>query len=232
MTDTTVTNREPALNRHLHHAIAALAFPRYSLRLDQINHNAALSQWLSRHDMPAFATRRDLHSHVNELLAGPVDYLEFGVYQGESIKMWTELNGHVMSRFIGFDSFEGLPEAWGKSMHAGDFNVRGEVPQINDSRVTFVKGWFNDTLVPFLTTFEPRSPLVIHNDSDLYSSTLYLLTKLDPILLKGSILIFDEFYSSVHEFRAFRDYVTAYRRQLNPIGRVGDGQGRVAFVFS
>jgi len=220
------------LSRHLHHAIASVAFRRYSLRLDQINHNAALSHWLRGHEMPTFATRRDLHSYVNELLGGPVDYLEFGVYQGESIKMWTELNRHDTSRFIGFDSFEGLPEAWGRSMRVGDFDVHGEVPHINDPRLSFVAGWFNDTLVPFLTTFEPRSPLVVHNDSDLYSSTLYLLTKLDPILVKGSVLIFDEFYSSLHEFRAFQDYISAYRRQLHPIGRVRDVHGRVAFVFS
>jgi O-methyltransferase len=220
------------LSRHLRHAIAALAFRRYSLRLDQINHNAALSQWLRSHEMQTFATRRDLHSHVNELLGGPVDYMEFGVYRGESIKMWTEINQHENSRFFGFDSFEGLPEAWGKAMRPGDFTVGGEAPRINDPRLSFVKGWFNDTLVPFLSTFEPRSPLVIHNDSDLYSSTLYLLTKLDPILLKGSVLIFDEFYSSLHEFRAFLDYVSAYRRQLHPIGRVRDVYGRVAFMFS
>jgi hypothetical protein len=220
------------LARHLHHAIAAAAFRGYSLRLDQINYNAALSQWLRNHEMKIFATRRDLHQHVNEIIGGPVDYLEFGVYQGDSIKMWTEINMQDQSRFFGFDSFEGLPEAWGKSMRAGAFNVGGQVPKIDDHRVSFVKGWFNDTLVPFMSTFKPRSRLVVHNDSDLYSSTLYLLTKLDPVLVTGSVLIFDEFYSSLHEFRAFQDYISAYRRQLLPLGRVLDPQGRVAFVFS
>ncbi len=218
--------------RHLHHAIAAAAFRGYSLRLDQINYNAALSQWLRSHEMKTFTTRRDLHLHVNEMIGGPVDYLEFGVYQGDSIKMWTEINMREESRFFGFDSFEGLPEAWGKSTRAGTFNLGGDVPPTNDDRVSFVKGWFNDTLVPFLSAFKPRSPLVIHNDSDLYSSTLYLLTKLDPILVEGSVLIFDEFYSSLHEFRAFQDYISAYRRQLLPLGRVLDPHGRVAFVFS
>jgi O-methyltransferase len=223
---------EVCLSRHLHHTIAALAFRRYSLRLDQINHNAALSHWLRGHKMKEFATRRELHRHVGELLGGPVDYLEFGVYRGESIKMWAELNRHESSRFFGFDSFEGLPEAWGKATRPGDFNVGGELPRTDDPRMSFVKGWFNDTLVPFLETFEPRAPLVIHNDSDLYPSTLYILTKLDPILVKGSVLIFDEFYSALHELRAFQDYTSAYRRQLHPIGRVLDAHGRVAFIFS
>jgi O-methyltransferase len=219
------------LSRHLHHALAALAFRRYSLRLDQINYNAALSQWLRDHEMPTFQTRQELHNHVNQMIGGSVDYLEFGVYRGESIRMWTEINRYGNSRFFGFDSFEGLPDAWDKSMQPGDFNVAGELPAIDDPRVRFEKGWFNDTLRPFLATFQPRSRLIIHNDSDLYSSTLYILTQLNPILIGGTILIFDEFYSALHEFRAFRDYISAYRRELRPIGRSLDVHGRVAFIF-
>jgi hypothetical protein len=39
---------------------------------------------------------------------------------------------------------------------------------------------------------------VIHNDSDLYSSTLYALTMMDRIVPLDAIVIFDEFWD-VHE---------------------------------
>src|ERR1700732_3758013 len=45
------------------------------------------------------------NSYIND---GAVDYLEFGVFEGESMKWWTGLNTHKGSRFFGFDSFEGL----------------------------------------------------------------------------------------------------------------------------
>jgi O-methyltransferase len=50
----------------------------------------------------------------------------------------------------------------------------------------------------------------VNIDADLYSSTLFVLTQLHPIFKKGSILIFDEFSSVLHEFRAFEDYCVAY----------------------
>ena len=42
----------------------------------------------------------------------PIDYLEFGVRYGDSLFKWSGLNAHPDSRFIGFDSFEGIPEDW------------------------------------------------------------------------------------------------------------------------
>ncbi len=220
------------MRRHLLHRVAGTFFPRYSLRLDQINANAALQDWLDQHPMPVFPDRPALHRHVNSLVPDePVDYLEFGVYEGETMLLWSELNGNPASRFVGFDSFEGLPEDWHPGCKAGRFDVGGKIPEIVDARVSFVKGWFNDTLDPFLATFSPRARLVIHNDSDLYSSSLYLLTKLDKLAVAGTIIIFDELYSALHEFRAMRDYCSAYRRSLVPLGRVDDEHGRVAFLY-
>ncbi|GGC51740.1 hypothetical protein GCM10011504_32730 [Siccirubricoccus deserti] len=54
------------------------------------------------------------------------------------------------------------------------------MPQIDDPRVSFVKGWSQETLPGFLANFTPRSRLVVHCDSDLHSSTLYALTRSAP----------------------------------------------------
>ena len=184
-------------------------------------------QWAKLHKTPnIFKHRFELYEFINcsILESDPIDYLEFGVCKGASLFKWAELNTHINSRFYGFDSFEGLPDEWDRVANAkkkGHFDQGGSVPETADPRIQFVKGLFQQSLPLFLKSFVPRNCLVIHNDSDLYTSTLYCLTKLDAILSKRSILLFDEFYSSSHEFRAFVDYSTAYQRLYRVLGGVG-----------
>jgi O-methyltransferase len=83
-------------------------------------------------------------------------------------------------------------------------------------------------LRPFLQEFSPRSRLVIHNDRDLFSSTLFTLATLDAILQRGSILIFDEFSNPLHEWRAFHDYSSAFRRTCKVLGAAGEYYTQVA----
>jgi hypothetical protein len=143
---------------------------------------------------------------MTRYVAGPaIDFLEFGVYTGNSIRFWSKINRDPHSRFIGFDSFEGLPENWTKKVTKGAFYVGGAVPQIDDERISFVTGWFQNTLPGFLNEFMPRSRLIVHNDSDLYSSTLFTLASLHRFLVPGTVIIFDEYSSAMHEFRAFAD---------------------------
>jgi len=155
--------------------------------------------------------------HKSHLAGAPVDYLEFGVFEGESIKKWSGLNAHPDSRFFGFDSFEGLPTDW-EGLPKGHFETKGEPPKINDPRVKFIKGWFNDTLPAFLQTFSLKNRLIIHYDADLYSSTLYVMATLHNMVQPGTIIIFDEFDSVLHEFRAFKDYNMSFNRSWTPCG--------------
>ncbi len=95
--------------------------------------------------------------------------------------------------FAGFDTFEGLPEDWG-TFKKGEMSF--SIPQINDQRAEFMKGLFQDTLLPYLD--KKGSSLVngtniIHLDADLFSSTIFVLTQLYKYLKKGDILFFDEF---------------------------------------
>ena len=161
---------------------------------------------------PCFNTREEMYDFINkEYIAGnQFDYLEFGVFEGAAIKRWSELNKNPDSRFYGFDSFKGLPEDLNSIKKKGSFNVNGKIPEIEDRRVEFIKGWFHESLPQFLKSYRKPNKLVIHIDADLYSSTLFCLTKLDEFILKDTIVIFDEFYDLLHEFLAFHDYTKSY----------------------
>jgi O-methyltransferase len=183
---------------------------------------ARFGDWVKAHSCDhAFKNRYEIFGYLDTsvLNQGPIDYLEFGVYQGESIRYWSELNRCATSRFFGFDCFEGLPEDWRGSvlgygmMEKNSFDVGGAIPVIDDPRVEFVKGFFQDTLPGFLERFQLSNRLVIHMDADLYTSTLYVLCSLDRLMKKGSLILFDEFASINHEFRALTDYVTSFRRK-------------------
>ncbi len=97
--------------------------------------------------------RSELHSFISETRcsgeADPIDYLEFGVYEGASIRMWSGLNTNPSSRLFGFDSFEGLPEDWPFRLRKGAFDTNGRVPDVEDSR-DFIVGWFQEPLPRFM----------------------------------------------------------------------------------
>ena len=173
-----------------------------------------LSNWLATGPMECSGDRTALYERIlrSEALDAPVDYLEFGVYQGASLRWWCEHIDCSEARFFGFDCFEGLPEAWGL-VQKGAFDTGRQVPQIDDHRVEFVVGLFQDTVAPFLQRMPLRRRKIIHMDADLYSSTLYVLALLSPSLEPGDIIIFDEFGSirmAQHEFRAFEDFTSAF----------------------
>jgi hypothetical protein len=185
-----------------------------------------------KNQFPVFTNREQLHQYVNDVVLErrPITYLEFGVFEGESIERFSRLNTAADSRFVGFDTFTGLPEDWvefSRTVKASTFSTAGRVPQISDSRVSFVKGLFQDTLPGFLESYSGPEQWVIHNDSDLYSATLFVLTCGHAYMRPGTIVIFDEFCSEMHEFRAFDDYCAAYRQNFEVIG-VTEGYGKVA----
>ena len=175
-----------------------------------------------KHPAIACRTREDLYRFLltNHKLDEAIDYLEFGVYRGESLKWWVENNRRENSRFFGFDTFTGLPEDWG-SFKRGHFTTESQIPAIVDKRVRFEKGLFQDTLDPFLQSYSNTQRKVVHFDADLYSSTIFVLTRLGPLLKRNDVLIFDEFLAwndPAHELRAFCDFAGPYGISYNLLG--------------
>ena len=195
----------------------------------------SLTRWIARqdsrntrHDFFTFVRdypkRYKLYRYVCErfdLNGNPFDYLEFGVAGGHSFRWWVGQSAHPGSRFYGFDTFEGLPEAWGTFSKS---DMSASVPAIDDPRVKFFKGLFQNTLPDFLRGYEEKVGRIkiIHFDADLFSSTLFTLTSMAPYLRKGDILIFDEFNVPNHEFLAFRIFTESYYIKTRLIGAVNN----------
>ncbi|MFN4295683.1 MAG: methyltransferase domain-containing protein [Brevundimonas sp.] len=117
--------------------------------------------------------------------------LEFGVFKGVSLRaLALAFPGR---RFTGFDSFEGLPEAWRRSetstYEAGHFALKA-LPAMPPN-VELVAGFFEDTLDAWLEA-NPGPVGFVHVDPDLYSAAKVVLDRLTDRLADGAVLVFDE----------------------------------------
>ncbi|MBI5658428.1 MAG: tetratricopeptide repeat protein [Nitrosomonadales bacterium] len=130
--------------------------------------------------------------------------LEFGVRFGCSIRRIAALADRQAVH--GFDSFEGLPEAW-YNEPKGSYSTRGMLPAV-PGNVVLHAGWFDDTLPAFLN--ENAGPVRFMNvDCDLYSSTKTVLELLADRIVAGTVIVFDEYIGNERwredEFRAFQE---------------------------
>jgi hypothetical protein len=207
------------LGRKIRDLIFTCGIP-YSYYIDYILQSLKYSNWIKKNKymlLKNFYERDDLYIFLNEKIIKnqPIDYLEFGVADGTSFRQWLSLNNHSSSKFYGFDTFTGLPENYSNPLYnlkKGEFSQNGKIPKIKDKRHKFFKGLIQKTLPIFLKKFKPRKYLIVNVDVDLYSSTLFILSMLEKILIKKNIFIFDEFATGIHEFRAFMDYKDSFKR--------------------
>ena len=158
-----------------------------------------------RFDAREGGDRYDIYEYVlKNHVTYPLDYLEFGVYRGESIRIVLSILPTDCNVYV-FDSFEGLPESWYYGISAGEFKV-GEVPGLTAPNLLFVKGWFEDTLAAFLAANALKQRLVVHMDADLYAPSIYVLRTLQHLLVPGTVMIFDEYWFIKDEWRALQEF--------------------------
>ncbi len=162
----------------------------------------------TRSSPPRFSERSKLWEFVslNRIEGRSFDFLEFGVFKGESISAIATLNPHPNVRLFGFDSFEGLPRDWMNDFPRGKFTLGGQIPENRDQRIQFIKGWFDQTLPTFLSSYVPQDQLWIHMDADLYGSSMTVLAHLNRYIQPGSLLMFDDFQNLTHDFKALCDF--------------------------
>jgi O-methyltransferase len=208
--------------------------------LTSIAYWARFSRWCKLHPVARSgngAQRRDrnwLYEHVvtqEALESMPIRYLEFGVYRGESLFWWLKRVANPQSRFVGFDTFTGLPERWRATEPAGWFDAKGKIPDTKDPRCSFEVGLFQDTLSRFVICNDLSQRLVINLDADMFTSTLFVLTTLGRYLKSGDILFFDEFSCPLDEFRAFEEFVRSFRVKYEVLGAV-NGYTRVGIKIA
>jgi O-methyltransferase len=128
---------------------------------------------------------------------------------------------HENAIFMGFDSFEGLPEDWGV-FKKGEMAFGLESLKVEDPRLQLHKGWFQQTLINALTNLPDDRRNIIHMDADLFSSTLFVLTQLFRYLKKDDIILFDEFSTPTHEFNAFRFFIQSCNIKYKVIAAAGN----------
>lgn len=143
-------------------------------------------------------------------------YMEFGVWKGEATRYWSKLLRNPNSKLHGFDSFEGLPEDWDLGRPKGTFSTKGAVPEIDDPRVKFFRGWFEQTLPSY--EIPPHEVLILNLDADLYSSTIYVLNRLRDQIAVGTYLYFDEIHDRQQELRAFKEFRAASGMKFSLLG--------------
>jgi hypothetical protein len=148
-------------------------------------------------------------------------FLEFGVHKGFTLNIISKIVGR---KVYGFDSFEGLPEAWRENFGQGTFALE-HLPAVNEN-AELVVGWFDRTLPTFLDTHQGPVAFV-HIDSDLYSSAQTVLMQLRGRIVPGTIILFDEYFNypgwDMHEHKAFQEFVASTGLQYEYIGVCSKG---------
>ena len=129
--------------------------------------------------------------------------MEFGTRFGTSARILQETNTYPL---FAFDSFEGLPTAW-HTVPKGAYSTGGYVPDLGDS-IHPVVGWYSESLPPFMK--HNQGPIrLLHIDCDLYSSTKDVFDRVHDRLVKGTVIIFDEYWNGPHwredEWKAWQE---------------------------
>lgn len=188
------------------------------LMVKQIVKNIIDTEWFARL-MEVLDRRSDnrmaesgMLSHAFEFIKinqVPGDYFEFGLWRGKTFgyahRMKHRYGRHDM-KLWGFDSFQGLPDTgehpdnvWYKGQFActrPEFEAILKARGFRPSEYELVEGFYSESLNDAAhRRLSGRKAAVIYIDCDLYDSTVQVLDFIQPYLVNGSIICFDDFYN-------------------------------------
>jgi hypothetical protein len=194
----------------------------YAFILDALSRFGSEGRHLRHHRLFAPLRKR---KPVHPILAGVADemrkrglrnhrscILEFGVFEGRSIKMLSSL--FPESRLFGFDTFSGFPED-GRNDWQLDFSVSG-IPSA-PANAEFIVGPFEQTLEPFLKRAHIKHVSLVHVDCDIFSAAATALETLDHRIAPGTVIVFDELvnYAEFPENELLALYLFLQARNLD-----------------
>lgn len=132
------------------------------------------------------------------------DIVECGCFKGGNailMALWLKEN-NIKKKIYLFDSFEGLPDPnqnHDSGYRAGQFTASFE--ELNNkilsmglsSYFEIHKGWFTNTVKPFIKQHPSFKISLLHIDCDLYESTRDCFPDFYPYVEDGGVCIFDDF---------------------------------------
>ena len=150
-----------------------------------------------------------VHNLASEYVTVDGLILEFGVFSARTTNHIANL--FPEKKIHGFDSFEGLPEAWRDGFDKSQFAV-SNLPEVQNN-VVLHKGWFDESIPKFLNENESVEKIgYLHIDCDLYSSTKTIFDCLKHLLVDGSVIVFDEYFNypgwEQGEHLAFQEFLS------------------------
>ena len=187
---------------------------------NQHNFQHVLELWpayVRRMHMTRFLAHYELFKHIIDM---PGCVVELGVYRGPSFFTWAKLMetfcpGDRKRLVFGFDSFEGLQNfderdgkldpAGGKSI--GSYSagsVKEEIQELvqvcnkdnfisGNERCKLIDGNVEETIPIFLRENPGLRISLLHLDMDIYKPTKFALEQLFPLVVKGGLVVFDEY---------------------------------------
>lgn len=170
----------------------------------------------------------------------PGDIVELGVFKGHSLMTFANFLesrniGDRTKKIWGFDNFEGFknllpqdgPDYNGLQKVEGGFSPKSYEEELMDvieifdqdrfvpwkNRIELIKGDVEETVPRFVKENPGLRISLLHFDIDMYSPTMVGLENLFPLVVKGGVVVFDEY--GVLEWSGESSAVEDYFRKHN-----------------